>query len=101
MHNGIYRTLEEVIEHKNDAWTSFWKYEAEQLAEPYRSQLHTDSALIEPVTESLAKQMKSPLSLVEIEKEALIAFLKSLTSPQARALTLDAPERTISGLKRR
>ena len=97
----MYRTLEEVIEHKNDAWTSFWKYEPEQLAEPYRSQLHTNSSLIEPVTESLAKQMRSPLSLSEIEKEALIVFLKSLTSPQARSLTLDVPERTTSGLKRR
>lgn len=98
MHTGMYRTLEEVIAHKNDVFDAFWSYDPMGLDAPFRDQVHMSSQLIEPVMMSLAPQMQAPLALNDEEKQALIAFLKALTSPSAKQLTRVKPMQPLSGL---
>lgn len=98
-HDGMYGSLEEVIAHKNNAIERFWLFDPMSLSWEFAQQVHTSSAILEPVLETLAVQMQTPLELSMAQQASLKRFLESLTSPQARSLEGIEPETLPSELK--
>ena len=98
LHNGMYTTLEQVIDFKDDSLAQFWAFDPASMPGEFGAQLHRDAAVLKSLYETLAPQAQQPLGLTAQEKRELVAFLKSLTSPSARDLSGLEPASTVSGL---
>lgn len=98
MHNGAYQTLEDVIRHKIDPVESLWDYDASHLSPPYRRHVHTGEEEIAQVEATISSQALETPKLSDDEIDDLVAFMHSLTSPEARDLTDRIPESVPSGL---
>lgn len=98
MHSGAYATLEAVVRHYNDVPTALREYDVSQLAPGLRSAYHGDETTINQVLANLDGRLRRPLGLSEVEMRQLVAFLKSLTDPEARDLRSLVPPTVPSGL---
>lgn len=98
MHDGAYPTLEAVVLHYNDVPSSLRTFDPATLAPDVRPLYHGESATIAAVSATIDPRLRQPLALTELEKQDLVAFLKSLTDPAARDLSAIVPARVPSGL---
>lgn len=99
MHNGAYSTLEAVLEHHLNPVNGLRNYDEKQLEPEFRGAVHNDETTIRDVLSTMPAELKLPIFAQDDEKEAVIAFLKALTSPSARDLSHTVPESVPSGLK--
>ena len=99
MHNGVYSTLEAVIHHKTDPVAGLWNYNIAQLNPGFQSQLHTGVAELQRVEDAMDLDALPTPSLSDREVADLVAFMESLTSPDARDLTHLQLESVPSGLE--
>tara|TARA_R110000868_G_scaffold72133_4_gene210401 strand:- start:10729 stop:11970 length:1242 start_codon:yes stop_codon:yes gene_type:complete len=86
MHNGVFQTLEEVIEHYDNVPQSLKTFEpSEQTHFPYQSRLVRvfDAEVLQDIEDDLIQPfLRRGLGLTSQEKSQLLKFLKiSLTSP--------------------
>jgi cytochrome c peroxidase len=97
MHDGAYSDLESAVRHQLNPIQAAKEYDpARHLPEIYISsyrghQTERIASLADPAE-------IAPISLTDTEVDELIAFLKSLTSPQVDDLTRWTPSRVPSGL---
>ena len=98
MHNGAYRTLENVLKHYTNADSAQRSYDVTQLYPALRSMHHGDAATIAAVEKTMDFRIKQGIKLDEEERRQIIAFLKSLTDPDARSLASVIPSSVPSGL---
>ena len=98
MHNGAFATLEDVLDHYNDVPTALRTYDGSHLPPVLRGAVHGDDATIAAVLATLDPRLHTPLGLNETEKQEVVAFLRSLTDPAARDLSLMVPRSVPSGL---
>jgi cytochrome c peroxidase len=98
MHNGAYRTLETVVRHYTNADSSHRAYDVSQLDPAVRGTHHGDAATVSAVLSSLDFRVKQRIALGEVERQQLVAFLKSLTDLSARDLSSVVPASVPSGL---
>ncbi len=100
MHNGAYATLEAAVRHQLDPSRAMAKYDDSQLEPEFRAAVHKGKDVIRDVKKTMPPELKLPQPPVkESDFNALIAFLKSLTSPSARDLSHTIPDSVPSGLK--
>jgi len=97
-HDGVYPTLEAVVDHYDDVQESLSNFDVTQVAAPLRSMHHGSQAVILDQLQNLDFRVQGPLNLTETEKAQLVAFLKSLTDPAARDMTSVIPASVPSGL---
>lgn len=86
MHNGIYQTLEEVIDHYDNVLGSLRDFNpASRTFTPYRSQLvrEDDPEILQEIDDGVIQPfLRNGLNLSAKEKKSLVKFLEiSLTSP--------------------
>lgn len=98
MHNGAFATLEAVLDHYTDVPATLRAYDGSPLPPALRPTLHNDGATIDAVLATLDFRLLPPLGLDETEKQDVVAFLRSLTDPAARDLSVVAPASVPSGL---
>jgi cytochrome c peroxidase len=99
MHNGAYRTLEDVVRHYNDVPRALRGYDpAAHLAPEMRGLHRGDDATVNRVLATLDHRLRTPLGLSEADIADLVAFLKALTDPGARDLGALRPASVPSGL---
>lgn len=98
MHNGAYASLEEAIRHHLDPKTALERYDIDQLSEELRTTYKGDSSVIERVLENLDPLVKTPIKLTSQNVEDLLAFMESLTDPNANDLTGLIPKEVPSKL---
>jgi cytochrome c peroxidase len=98
MHDGAYRTLENVIRHYTNPDSAQRSYDVAQLDPAVRSSHHGDAATIAAVLKSLDFRVRDGIQLTVEERQQLLAFLKSLTDPAARNLVAAVPASVPSGL---
>ncbi len=98
MHTGGYNTLKDVLRHKNNAMDALWTYNVMQLRPEFQAELHRQKESFEAVESTMEPLFQSPLHMTEEEMDDLVAFLESLTSPEAHDLSYTAPESVASGL---
>lgn len=97
-HNGAYATLDAVVEHYSDVETALRTYNPAQLTPAVQALYHGDLATVNDVSTNIDFSLRPRLDLSDEEQAQLVAFLKSLTDPAARNLTLVAPATVPSGL---
>ena len=98
MHDGAFSTLDAVVRHYNDVPLTLTTYDASQLDPALRSTYHGDAATTDSVIRTLDFRLQTPLHLSDAELADLVAFLKSLTDPSARDLSVLVPAAVPSGL---
>lgn len=98
MHNGAYRTLENVVKHYTNADSALRSYDVMQLDPPLRSTYHGDAATVAAVLKTMDFRIKQGIKLNDEERRQIVAFLKSLTDPDARSLAAMIPSSVPSGL---
>ena len=98
MHDGAFPTLDAVVRHYNDVPLTLTTYDASQLDPALRSTYHGDAATTDSVIRTLDFRLQTPLHLSDAELADLVAFLKSLTDPSARDLSVLVPAAVPSGL---
>lgn len=98
MHNGAFATLVAVLDHYNDVPATLRAYDGSQLPPALRPTLHNDGATIDAVLATLDFRLLPPLGLGETEQQDVVAFLRSLTDPAARDLSVVVPASVPSGL---
>jgi cytochrome c peroxidase len=98
MHNGVYPTLESVVQHYSNADSSLRNYDVTQLAPALRGMYHGDATTIASISQTLDWRIQDPIRLNGEQQRQLVAFLKSLTDPAARNLSSVAPTVVPSGL---
>jgi cytochrome c peroxidase len=98
MHNGAYRTLEAVVRHYNNVDSALTAFDVAELDAPLRATHHGDAATINAIRTTLDFRLRQPLRLTANEQRQIVAFLKSLTDPEARNLESIVPARVPSGL---
>lgn len=86
MHNGIYQTLEEVVDHYNDVIGSLYSFQpGEATLAPYNVTLvrENDPEILKEIDDLVFQPfLRNGLNLSADDKKALLEFLKvSLTSP--------------------
>ena len=98
MHNGIYGTLEQVIQHHLDPAGALARFDANTLAPlyavTYQPELVSADILLANVTPKAAPQRM----LTDEEVDLIVVFLHSLTSPRALDLNHYVPATVPSGL---
>ncbi|EDP76388.1 cytochrome c peroxidase [Hydrogenivirga sp. 128-5-R1-1] len=96
-HNGAYRDLKKVVLHHLNPEKYLRNYDptANGLPPELASTLKNDESTINQILSTLDIE---PVHLTEEEVDYLIAFLKSLTSPQVYTLHKVIPDRVPSGL---
>jgi len=99
MHNGAYSTLEAVVKHHLNPVQGLREYDEKQLEPEFRGAVHNDQKTIKDVMKTMPPELKLPSYLEENEIDDLVAFLKALTSPQARDLSSTIPDSVPSGLE--
>jgi cytochrome c peroxidase len=87
MHNGAYRTLENVVKHYTNADSAHRSYDVTQLDPAVRATHHGDAATMNAVLATLDGRLRPNIILNETEQKQLVSFLKSLTDPSARNLS--------------
>ncbi|MFN2565054.1 MAG: cytochrome-c peroxidase, partial [Gemmatimonadaceae bacterium] len=98
MHNGAYRTLEQVIRHYNNVDSALTAFDVSELDPALGGSYHGDAATLSAIKLTLDGRLRQPLRLTDTEQRQLIAFLKSLTDPAARDLSAVVPASVPSGL---
>lgn len=98
MHNGAYATLEAVVTHYNDVPTALRSYDVSQLRPDLRSMYHGDEGTMSDILSTLDFSLRNPINLTDAERSDLVAFLRSLTDPNARDLSSLIPVSVPSGL---
>ncbi len=98
MHNGVFESLELVIEHYNDVESFLSNFAGQGLSPELKFLLHNDPTTVQAVLQTLDDSLQSPLHLSEQDKKDLLAFLKALTDPAARHLNHLIPKSVPSGL---
>jgi cytochrome c peroxidase len=100
MHDGVYRTLDEVLRHYTNADSALRAFNAQQLPPALQPYYHGDAATITAVLSTIDFRLsqQNPLTLDATERAQLIEFLKSLTDPSARDLSAIVPASVPSGL---
>lgn len=97
LHSGAYPTLESVIWHHADMWNSAENYDpAAHLPVDFFSSVQPFDAAEQ--AHSAAPQLTNGLPLTDEDVADLVAFLQSLTDPQARDLMHFVPDNVLSGL---
>jgi cytochrome c peroxidase len=86
MHNGAYRTLEQVVSHYNNVDSALVAYDASELDPALRASYHGDATTIAAIRRTLDGRLRQPMRLTETEQRQIVAFLESLTDPAARNL---------------
>jgi cytochrome c peroxidase len=97
MHDGSYTSLEAAVRHYLDAPTALRSYDASQLRADLRTSHLSDPASLDEISATIDSRVRSPLSLSDGEVDDIIAFLKSLTDPDAIDLST-IPRSVPSGL---
>jgi cytochrome c peroxidase len=98
MHNGVFESLEMVLEHYNDVEHFLSRFEGQGLSPQLKTLLHNDKATTQAVLANLDSRLQTPLQLSEQNKQDLLAFLNALTDPAARNLNHLIPKQVPSGL---
>jgi cytochrome c peroxidase len=98
MHDGAYRTLENVIKHYTNPDSAQRFYDVTQLDPGVRASYHGDPATIAAVLKTLDFRVRDGIQMTAEERLQLLAFLKSLTDPAARNLAAAIPASVPSGL---
>jgi cytochrome c peroxidase len=98
MHDGSYTTLEAAVRHYLDAPAALRSYDASQLRADLRSSYRSDPASLDEMSASIDSRVRSPLALSDGEIDDIIAFLNSLTDPDAIDLSSTIPGSVPSGL---
>ncbi|MFN8608724.1 MAG: cytochrome c peroxidase [Vulcanimicrobiota bacterium] len=80
-HSGGYTSLEAVVRHYINPGQALRNYNPNQLAPQFRSQVHVADTLAAGVLNNLDNQVPIPLNNQEVAD--LLAFLESLTDPNA------------------
>ncbi len=97
MHDGAYSDLEATVRHLLDPAKSAREYDPVQhLPENYISSYHPNQT--ERIIAYADKKEIKPIDLTDEEVDKLLAFLKSLTSPQLADLPKLTPTKVPSGL---
>ena len=94
MHSGAYETLEAAIKHHLDAPKALRNYDGSHMRPSFREAVHNGPGVREQLLRHLDGQMRTrasiqrqpghPLRVTETDVDRLVAFLKSMTSPQAK-----------------
>ncbi len=101
MHNGAYTDLRAAVTHHLDPVTALRQYDATHAAtldSHVRDTLRADDSTITAVLGTLDPLMWPPKSLSPQEVDQVMAFLQTLTSPQAAGLLGQTPYMVPSGL---
>lgn len=99
MHNGAFKTLETVVRHYTNPDSSLRNYDVTQLDPALRAMVRNDPATIADVLATLDSRFQfAPIELTTEEQTQIVAFLKSLTDPEARNLASVVPATVPSGL---
>jgi cytochrome c peroxidase len=98
MHNGAYRTLENVVRHYTNVDSAHRAYDVSQLDPALRATHRNDFATISAVLGTRDFRVIDRISLNATQQKQLIAFLKSLTDPSAKDLNSLIPAGVPSGL---
>ena len=100
-HNGAYASLEMMVRHHLDPIAALTSYDRAQARLPDTGIAANDWAAMDDQDEVLriaeATEI-APVSLTDREIAQLLAFLDSLTDPQARTGRMGVPDRVPSGL---
>lgn len=98
MHSGAYPTLEAVVKHYSDVLKAVREYDVTQLPPSLRTAYHGDAETINKLLTTLDFRMRRQFLFTEQQQSDLVAFLRSLTDPAARDLTILVPQSVPSGL---
>lgn len=99
MHNGAFKTLETVVRHYTNPDSSLRNYDVTQLDPALRPMVRNDPATIADVLATLDGRFQfASIQLTPEEQTQIVAFLKSLTDPDARNLASVVPATVPSGL---
>lgn len=99
MHNGAYTTLEGAVRQQLNPAYELANYDPDQLEPEFRGAVHDNAEVIKMVKKTMPDDLKLPTYSTDEEVADLVAFLKSLTSPDARDLKHTIPESVPSGLE--
>jgi cytochrome c peroxidase len=80
MHNGAYLSLEEAIAHHADPLSGLYNYDPSPLADEVAEQVHTNTAILDEVAETLSPRILDVGHLSRIEIRQLSAFLRTLST---------------------
>jgi cytochrome c peroxidase len=98
MHNGVYATLEQIIDHYENAETAAGRLDPAVIDSRLRSTLDQSPATLAELRATLDTTVRRPLRLSTAETTDLIAFLFALTDPASVILLRDVPASVPSGL---
>ena len=99
MHNGAFKTLETVVRHYTNPDSSLRNYDVTQLDPALRPLVRNDPTTIADVLQTLDGRFRfAEIRLTAEEQTQIVAFLKSLTDPEARNLADVVPAAVPSGL---
>ncbi|MGQ0640012.1 MAG: cytochrome-c peroxidase [Gemmatimonadaceae bacterium] len=98
MHNGAYPKLEAVVRHYTNPDSALKAYDVTQIAPELRGSHHGEASTIAAILQTLDFRVRTPIRLTTVQQQEILAFLKSLTDPAARDLSLIAPAQVPSGL---
>lgn len=101
-HDGFFNSLEGIVRHHLDPWTSLYRADPSQIVLPPRPDLDRIDLIVfeDPATTAaIASRIElAPQALSDAQVSDLIAFLHALTDPRALDLRKTVPERVPSGL---
>ncbi|MEX2153816.1 MAG: cytochrome c peroxidase [Gemmatimonadaceae bacterium] len=99
MHNGVYPTLEAVVRHYTNADSALRNYDVTQLPVALRATYRNDAATFQDLLTNLDFRLKfREIELSATDQQEIVAFLKSLTDPDARNMAGAVPASVPSGL---
>ncbi|HEY7683008.1 MAG TPA: cytochrome c peroxidase [Gemmatimonadales bacterium] len=98
MHNGSYRTLEDVIRHYRDPGESLARFDPTPLDPRLIPTLRIDPATVAEVLATLDPRLRVGIRLSDQDVLDLAAFLRALTDPASGILLDDVPDNVPSGL---
>ena len=85
------------MRHRVSSLQGLRDYDGNQLAPEFRPLVHLSEEVIQAVEETLSPELTT-VELTDDEIDALVSFLKALTSPSAREQAGEIPESVPSGL---
>ncbi|HLR32364.1 MAG TPA: cytochrome c peroxidase [Fodinibius sp.] len=100
MHNGAYSDLEQAIKHHLDPVTAIEEYDLSQLEQSLQPTVLIDDNIREDIINSLDPMVSHSVELSDEEVNELMAFMRTLTDPDAAAgsLSKHIPNSVPSGL---
>ena len=99
LHNGAYDTLADVIRHKTQPSVAFETFDPQRLPAELQSTFWPADRIGPRLLPSVAPELSGVPALNDDEIEQLVAFLKALTDPAAKAMDLELPSVATSGLE--